>query len=150
MIAKPLLQLSSLCLILAMTWGCAASRSGSATDVTSPVKARVLAKAPESWDGRALPPYPATQPEITILRLSIPPGTQLPWHKHPVINAGVLIQGELTVVTEDGQTLILRAGDPIIEVVETMHYGFNSGRTDADIIVFYAGTPDKAVTVLQQ
>jgi quercetin dioxygenase-like cupin family protein len=150
MIAKRLSRFNALIVILAMTWGCATTPSGTETTSKPQVDARILAKSSESWDGRTLPPYPSTQPEITIMRLSIPPGTKLPWHKHPVINAGVLVQGELTVITEDGQTLVLRAGDPIIEVVETMHYGFNSGQTDADIIVFYAGTPDKAVTVLQQ
>ena len=60
-------------------------------------------------------------------------------HTHPVINAGVLVSGELTVITDSGQTLHLKPGDPIVEVVDTWHYGKNEGTDPADIIVFYAG-----------
>src|SRR4030042_7150842 len=55
----------------------------------SAVQVDVLAKTGLSWDGRDLPEYPKGTPEITILRIKIPPGAQLPLHKHTVINAGV-------------------------------------------------------------
>ena len=44
-----------------------------------------------------------------------------------MINAGVLMSGQLTVETTDGNVLHLKAGDPIIEVVNTLHYGINEG-----------------------
>ncbi|MCG8685029.1 MAG: cupin domain-containing protein, partial [Desulfobacterales bacterium] len=64
--------------------------------------AQVLAKTSKSWNGNALERYPKGTPEVTILRIRIPAGTTLPWHTHPVINAGVLISGELTVTTKAG------------------------------------------------
>jgi quercetin dioxygenase-like cupin family protein len=96
----------------------------------------VLAKTSTSWDGTALPNYEKGKPEITILRIQIPPKVQLPLHKHPVINAGVLLKGELTVVTKDKETLHLKAGDSIVEVVDKWHYGKNEGNETAEIIVF--------------
>ena len=86
-----------------------------------------LAKSSKSWDGEALPHYPKGQPEVTILRIKIPAGAKLEMHHHPVINAGVLIAGELTVITEDNKTHHLKAGDSIIELVGTKHYGKNDG-----------------------
>jgi quercetin dioxygenase-like cupin family protein len=65
-----------------------------------------------------------------------------------VINAGVLISGELRVVTREGKTLHLRAGDSIVEVVDTLHYGINEGNVPAEIVVFYAGTIDTPVSVV--
>ena len=106
-----------------------------------------LVKSTTSWDGALLPAYPQGQPEVTILRIEIPPGTRLPTHFHPVINAGVLIRGELTVVSSDGPTLYLKAGDPIVELVNTPHYGLNEGDTMAEIIVFYAGQATQPITV---
>ena len=82
-----------------------------------------------------MPEYPKGQPKITILHIKIPAGTQLDTHHHPVINAGVLLSGQLTVVAKDGQKLHLRAGDPIVELVNTAHYGINEGNTPAEIIV---------------
>jgi len=107
----------------------------------------VLAKTSSSWDSSALPDYPKGKPEVTILRITIAPKTQLPVHKHPVINAGVLLKGELTVVSEDGHTLHMKAGDSIVELVNKWHYGKNEGDEPAEIIVFYAGTQDEPVTV---
>lgn len=113
------------------------------------VKAVQLAKATTSWNGAPLPAYPAGQPQITILRITIAPKTRLPIHKHPVINAGVLLKGELTVRTESGKTLHLKAGDPIVEVVDTWHYGFNPGKVPAEILVFYAGVKGKPLTIIK-
>ncbi len=103
---------------------------------TDAIDVDVLAKSSSSWDGEALPEYPEGTPEVTILRIIIPPGAQLPIHEHPVINAGVLLSGRLTVKTEDGSILHLKAGDPIVEVVDKWHYGINEGSEPAEIIVF--------------
>jgi len=107
----------------------------------------VLAKSSVSWDGSALPDYSKGTPEVSILRIKIPPGVQLPLHKHPVINAGVLLSGELTVVTDGNKTLHLKAGDSIVEVVNTWHYGKNEGNTTAELLVFYAGIRDTQLTI---
>lgn len=117
-----------------------------AADV-NPVQVDVLAKASLSWDGNHLPEYPNGLPEITILRIKIPPGVQLPRHKHPVINAGLLLSGELTVITEDDKTLHLKAGESIVEVVNKGHYGKNEGNMMAEIVVFYVGTLNAPITV---
>lgn len=109
----------------------------------------VLAKSTRSWNGATLPRYAKGRPEITILRIEIPPHTTLAWHEHPYINAGVMISGELTVITDQADTLHLKAGDPIIECVNTWHFGENLGDEPVDIIVFYAGIKDKKVTVLE-
>ena len=107
----------------------------------------VLSKTGSSWDGDPLPDYPTGKPEITILRIKIPAGALLPLHNHPVINAGVLLSGKLTVMTEDNKTLYLKAGDSIVEVVNKWHSGKNEGNEPAEIVVFYAGTADKPITI---
>ena len=117
-----------------------------AADVNA-VQVDVLAKTGLSWDGSHLPDYPKGTPEITILRIKIPPGVQLALHKHSVINAGILLKGQLTVVTEDNRTLYLKAGDPIVEVVNKWHYGKNEGNETAEIILFYAGVLNTPITI---
>jgi quercetin dioxygenase-like cupin family protein len=62
----------------------------------------------------------------------------------------VLLSGELTVVTKGGKTLHLKAGDPIVEVVNTWHYGKNESNKPAEIIVFYAGISDMPITIKKQ
>jgi quercetin dioxygenase-like cupin family protein len=111
------------------------------------VQVDVLAKTTTSWDGTTLPRYPQSQPEVTILHIVIPPHTRLPLHKHPVINAGVLLRGSLTVEAEDGRSLHLQGGDSIVELVNQWHYGRNDGDEPAELVVFYAGTPGKPITI---
>jgi quercetin dioxygenase-like cupin family protein len=106
-----------------------------------------LAKSSKSWDGESLQNYPKGQPEITILRIKIPPGAELERHEHPVINSGYLVSGELTVIAKDNKKLHLKAGDSIVEIVNKKHYGKNEGTDTAEIIVFYAGEVNKPITI---
>jgi quercetin dioxygenase-like cupin family protein len=106
-----------------------------------------LAKSSKSWDGESLPEYPRGQPEITILRIKIPPGAELKMHEHPVINSGYLVSGELTVIAKDNKKLHLKAGDSIVEIVNKKHYGKNEGKETAEIVVFYAGEVNKPITI---
>ena len=135
--------------ILLLQPGCATVRVRQAAD-EAPVVVKELVKSTTSWDGAVLGAYPQGQPEVTIRRISIPAGARLDTHSHPVINAGVLLNGELTVVTVDGKTLHLKAGDPIVEVVNTLHYGINEGNGPAEIVVFYAGAVGTPVSILGQ
>jgi len=107
----------------------------------------VMAKTTKSWDNKNLIAYPSGEPEITILNITIPPHSKLDWHKHPVINAGILVKGSLSVVSENGKTLHLKEGDSIVELVDTWHYGKNDSNESAQIIVFYAGIKDMPITI---
>lgn len=100
-----------------------------------------------AWNGDSLPSYPSGKPKISIVKVTIPPHSELPHHYHPVINAGVLLKGELTVVDMHGNVLEMKAGDPIIEVVNTIHYGKNNGDVPAEILVFYAGAAGMEIVV---
>jgi quercetin dioxygenase-like cupin family protein len=109
-----------------------------------------LVKTTKSWNGSQLPKYLDGNPEITILKIIIPPKTKLPLHKHPEINAGILLKGELTVISEANDTLHLKAGEPIVELVNTWHFGQNEGTEPVEIIVFYAGIKGTPITILKK
>jgi quercetin dioxygenase-like cupin family protein len=146
MLKQALKIIAPLCVLLLLPSGCATARVGQQAGETALV-AKELVKAARSWDGQPLPAYPQGPPEVTIRRISIPAGARLDTHSHPVINAGVLISGQLTVVSADGKTLHLEAGDPIVELVNTQHYGINQGKVPAEIIVFYAGVVGAPIAI---
>ena len=50
----------------------------------SAIQVEPLARSAISWNGTALPAYPAGQPEVTVLRIRVAPGARLPLHKHPL------------------------------------------------------------------
>ena len=111
------------------------------------IKFETLVKSTKSWDGQLLPKYPEGQPEVTVARVVIPPHTKLPLHFHPVINAGVLIRGEVIVVSNEGKEKHLKAGDSLIELVNKYHYGENKLDTPAEFIIVYAGVKGTPITV---
>ncbi|KHT64848.1 cupin [Photobacterium gaetbulicola] len=106
-----------------------------------------LVKTTTSWDGQPLPSVQFNQPEITIKEIIIAPGEKLPWHQHPVINTGILLTGQLTVHTQN-KKITISAGDPLVEVMNTSHYGENTGSEPAKVIVFYLAEKGSELTVL--
>ena len=117
--------------LLVCTAGCAA--------VTTSVSVETLLKTGASWDGTPFERYPDAAPELTVLKITIPPRTALPWHRHPMPNAAYVVSGELLVETRDGgQTIRLVAGDVLPEMVNGVHRGV-TGDVPVVLIVFYAG-----------
>lgn len=140
--------------LLGLSLGCALSGPAAKADndghggAGQGVVVERLAQSSRSWDGTALPAYPQKQPEITVLRITIPAGVSLASHQHPVINAGVLLQGRLRVVSSTGQIHELDAGDGLVELVNRSHHGVSLGPDPAVILVFYAGAVGLPTTVL--
>ena len=91
------------------------------------------------WNKQPIKPIHIDHPQVTILRITIPVGEKLPMHKHPILNVGYLTKGELTVRSEKGDELVLKPGDPIVELVNEWHYGESTGTEDAEIVVTYVG-----------
>lgn len=98
-----------------------------------------LADTSESWDGAQLPAYPAGTPRVTVLRGVIPPGAKMAMHRRAVLNAGVMLRGEPTVISETGAERTFRAGEALVELVGIPHCGENRGFGAAEVVMFYAG-----------
>ena len=111
------------------------------------VQVETLVRSNRAWNGSLLPAYPSGQPLVSVLRITIPAGVALAPHHHPVINAGVLLQGRLQVVSASGESRNLQAGDGLIELVNQVHHGTSLGPEPAVILVVYAGTADLPTTV---
>ena len=108
-----------------------------------------LAASSSSWNGEPLPACRAERPFVTLLRIVVPPHARLARHRHPVLNAGVLLRGELTVVAEDGTERTFRDGEGIIEMVGTLHYGENRGDEPVELVMCYVGAEDAPLSVAE-
>lgn len=127
----------SACLLAAMGIVGASAETGQSNN--NEVRTDVLAVTSSSWDGATLPNYPTTTPQITILRYTFPAHQRLSPHLHSIINCGVVLKGELTIVTMDGREHTFKEGDAVMEMIGTVHYGENRGDEPAEVIMFYAG-----------
>ena len=122
--------------------------SGAALAADAPTATNeVLLKSTSSWDGTPYIRYPDGTPELTTLKITIPPRTELPWHTHPMPNVAYVLSGELTVEQrEGGQSKTIQAGDVLPEMVDINHRG-RTGDNPVVLIVFYAGTKGMPLSV---
>ena len=106
-----------------------------------------LARTSQSWDGVELPDYPTGRPELVIRRYVFPGGSRLGWHHHPVMNYGIVQQGELTIVGLDGKEKTVRAGEAVVEMVGSIHHGENRGDKTVVLDMFYISQPGTPISV---
>ncbi|MFJ4141895.1 cupin domain-containing protein [Pseudomonas sp. NPDC089734] len=100
---------------------------------------QILLQSTQSWDGTSYRAYPKGQPELSILKITIPANTTLKWHKHPIPNAAYVLSGELKVqAKKGGKSIRLKAGDTLAEMVDIIHRGA-TGDSPVELVVFYAG-----------
>ena len=101
------------------------------------VQSTELIRTSQSWDGVALPDYLQGRPEVVAVKYEIPAGQKLGWHHHPVMNHGILVQGELTIVSLDGTVKVVHEGEAVVEMVGTIHHGENRGSKPVVLYMFY-------------
>lgn len=103
------------------------------------VTSKILSKTGVTSSGQKVA-YPVTdKPEVTALLVDLAPGAETGWHKHPVPVYAFVLSGNLIIEMEGGSTLLFKAGDAIIEMVETFHNGKNIGIEPVRLAVFYTG-----------
>ncbi|GAB7522108.1 cupin domain-containing protein [Paraburkholderia sp. 2C] len=103
------------------------------------IQIETLLKTDKSWDGTPYKGYPSGQPQLSVLKIEIPAHSVLPWHTHPMPNAGYVVSGEITVEKKDGEKQTVKAGQVLPETVGSVHRGV-TGDSPVTLIVFYAGT----------
>jgi len=108
-------------------------------DDSSSIKVDTLLQTDSAWDGAPYANYPSGRPEISVLRITVPAHSVLPWHTHPMPNAGYVLSGTITVEKPDGEKRTVNAGDVLPETVGSVHRGV-TGDSPVTLIVFYAGS----------
>ena len=106
-------------------------------DSSATVKSSELIRTSQSWDGVELPDYLQGRPELVAVKYEFPAGKKLGWHHHPVMNYGILVQGELTIIGQDGKETVVLEGEAVVEMVNTIHHGENRGTKPVILYMFY-------------
>ena len=114
---------------------------------TPTVKSEELIRTSQSWDGVELPDYLQGRPELVTVKYEFPAGQKLGWHHHPVMNYGILVQGELTIIGQDGKEKVVHEGEAVVEMVNTIHHGENRGTKPVILYMFYLSQKDMPLAV---
>ncbi|MBA5687515.1 cupin domain-containing protein [Rugamonas apoptosis] len=133
-------------LLLASAILFAATQGAHALDNTAAVKVTPLMKTSSSWDAKPIA-YPAGAAEVTALIVEIAAGGQTGWHEHQVPSFAYVMEGTLEVTRATGETKVLRVGDMLPEVVDTLHNGRSLDGKAVKLLVLYTGSSEKKLTV---
>ena len=117
------------------------------TDDVQQVESVELIRTSQSWDGVELPDYFEGRPELVAVKYVFPVGQKLGWHHHVAMNYGVLVQGELTIIGQDGKTKVVHEGAAVVEMVGTIHHGENRGTKPVILYMFYLSQKDLPLAV---
>ena len=86
------------------------------------------------------------KPDVIVAIATFPPGARLPEHQHPYPHYVYVLEGVLTVMnTETGKSFEVKAGDFVVEMQDTWHYGINNGTVPVKLLVIDqvpAGAPN--------
>jgi quercetin dioxygenase-like cupin family protein len=118
----------------------------SALENSAAVKVTPLLKTSTSWDGKPIA-YPPGQAEVTALIVEIAAGEQTGWHEHPVPSFAYVLEGTLEVTRGTGETRLLRPGDTLAEVVDSLHNGRAMDGKAVKLFVLYTGAAGQALTI---
>ena len=136
----------TICSTVAVVTACKEANTQSDNPVNS-VQSTELIRTSQSWDGVELPDYLQGRPELVAVKYEFPAGQKLGWHHHPVMNYGILVQGELTIIGQDGKEKTVHEGEAVVEMVNTIHHGENRGTKPVILYMFYLSQKDLPLAV---
>jgi quercetin dioxygenase-like cupin family protein len=80
------------------------------------VKSGILVQSDRAWNGTPYSAYPATRPQLTVIRMAIPAHKALPWHTHAAPNASYVLSGHLALEDRaSGEKKTYAAGEAFTE-----------------------------------
>jgi quercetin dioxygenase-like cupin family protein len=95
----------------------------------------------------ALPQHDA---QVMVSTYDIAPGAKLPVHKHPFPRYAYVLAGTLRVTNQEtGTATDYQAGQFIVEVLDTWHFGENIGADPVRLLVIDQVEAGQGNTVLQ-
>jgi quercetin dioxygenase-like cupin family protein len=95
--------------------------------------------------------YPdVADPEVTMLKITIPPGKSTGWHKHTIPVFAYVVKGVLTVELEDHQIKKFKEESTFAEVRNIYHNGTNMEDTDLVLIAIYMGGKGQKLSIQKE
>jgi quercetin dioxygenase-like cupin family protein len=117
---------------------------------SSEIKIEKLLKTDTTETGQYIDYPDITTEEVSILKVTIPPGKSTGWHKHLFPVFAYVLKGTLTVQQENSKKIRIHKNESVAESVNMYHIGTNEGKEPVVLIVFYMGEKDKPISVMKE
>jgi quercetin dioxygenase-like cupin family protein len=83
--------------------------------------------------------YPSGKSLVTAVVVTVPPGGETGWHRHPVPLFGYILEGTLEVDFGPLGTRSYKSGEGLLEAMGSAHNGKNMGTVPVRILAVYIG-----------
>ncbi|HKO82563.1 MAG TPA: cupin domain-containing protein [Chitinophagaceae bacterium] len=114
------------------------------------IKIEKLLKTDTTETGQHIDYPDIANEEVSVLKVTIPPGKSTGWHKHLFPVFAYVLQGTLTVQQEHGKKIRFKKNTSVAESINMYHTGINEGKEAVVLIVFYMGEKDQPVSVKKE
>lgn len=95
--------------------------------------------------------YPTSGPaKVTVSIVTIAPGAQTVFHRHPAPLVAYILEGEMSVDYGAKGIKNYRKGDALIEAMDIAHRGMNAGPDVVKILAVYLGAEGTANVALEK
>lgn len=95
--------------------------------------------------------YPTSGPaRITASIVTVKPGADTPFHRHPAPLVAYILEGELTVDYGAHGRRVYRKGDALVEAMDVGHRGLNLGTETVSLFAVYIGAEGTANVALEK
>lgn len=84
--------------------------------------------------------------EVSIMKVTIPPGASTGWHKHSFPVFAFVQKGTLTIELSEGKTKTFAENSTFAEVIDTPHNGKNISQDTVVLIAFFMGEKGKLLS----
>lgn len=111
------------------------------------IKVETLLKTDTTTLGQKIKYPQFRDEEITISKITIPPGKSTGWHKHEFPVFAYILKGNLTIEFDNNKTLQFSENSSFSEVINTYHNGVNNGKNDIILIAFFMGAKGLKLSV---
>jgi quercetin dioxygenase-like cupin family protein len=111
------------------------------------VSSTIILKTDTTTIGQKLVDLFPKNPEVTGLKVIIPPQSETGWHKHTVPGFAYIVRGSLAVEIDSGKSLQFTAGQSFAEVVNVFHNGKNNGKDTVELVAFFMGQKGVGITI---
>jgi quercetin dioxygenase-like cupin family protein len=124
--------------------------TGIRAQYSNEIKIEKLLKTDSTEAGQHISYPHITDEEVTMLKVTIPPGKSTGWHKHLYPVFAYVLQGTLTVQMDNNRKARFKKNSSVAESINKYHTGMNERKEPLVLIAFYMGEKDKPVAIKKE
>ena len=117
------------------------------SDYSKEVLVETILKTDKTSLGQKIDYPQSDRDEVTVARVTLPPGKSTGWHKHSFPVFAYILQGTLSIEFKTGEIRQFQEKSSFAEVIDVLHNGKNNGQENVVLLAFFMGEKEKPLSI---